>query len=83
MRGTDPEEADESHEEGRAMAKTHEGAVTTHSDGVMVLSVWQQGTEGFLGRMTATTQDGVSTIKVVASQEELLQSVREWLDLLG
>ena len=32
------------------MAKPQEGTVPTHSDGVMVLSVWQQGGEGFLGR---------------------------------
>jgi hypothetical protein len=83
MPGAEPDELDETLEQGHAMAKAQEGEIATHADGVMVLSVWQQGTEGFLGRMTATTQDGVSTIKVVASQEELLQSVREWLDLLG
>jgi len=83
MRGTDREEPDESLEEGHAMTKTQGGTVTTPSDGVMVLSVWQQGAEGFLGRMTATTKDGSSTVKVVASPEELLTAVREWLDLLG
>ena len=65
------------------MAKAQEGTIPTRSDGVMVLSVWQQGAEGFLGRLTATAQDGSSTVKVVASQEELLQAIREWLDLLS
>lgn len=65
------------------MAKAEEGTVPTHSDGVMVLSVWQQGNEGFLGRLTATSRGGSSTVQVVASPDELLQAVREWLDLLG
>ncbi len=83
MRGTDPEKPGESLDEGHAMTKAEEGTVHTHSDGVMVLSVWQQGAEGFLGRLTATTRDGSSTVQVVASPDELLQAVREWLDLLS
>jgi hypothetical protein len=45
----------------------------------MVLSVWRQGTEGFLGRLTATTPQGGSTVRVVTSPEELLEAVRTWL----
>lgn len=65
------------------MANAQEGTVPTRSDGVMVLSVWQQGGEGFLGRLTATTPEGTSTVQVVASPDELLRAVREWLDLLS
>lgn len=83
MRGTDPDNPVEKLEEGRAMAKAQEGTGPPHSDGVMVLSVWQQGDEGFLGRLTATTRDGTSTVQVVASPEELLRAVREWLELLS
>lgn len=53
--------------------------VTSEADGVMVLSVWRQGSEGFLGRLTATTPQGGSTVRVVTSPEELLETVSTWL----
>jgi hypothetical protein len=50
------------------------------SDGVLVLSVWRQGPDGFLGRLTATRPGGEEpSVTVVSSPEELLEAVRTWL----
>jgi hypothetical protein len=66
-------------EEVRTVAQGTGEPVTSESDGVMVLSVWRQGAEGFLGRLTATTPQGGTTVHVVTSPEELLETVRSWL----
>ena len=50
------------------------------SDGVLVVSVWKQGPEGFLGRLTMTAGTAERDERVVTSPDELLASVREWLD---
>jgi len=53
--------------------------VSSDSDGVLVVSVWLEGTEGFLGRMTATTPDGGSAVVVVSSPDDLLEEIATWL----
>jgi hypothetical protein len=42
--------------------------------------VWKQGPEGFLGRLTMTAGTAERDERVVTSPDELLASVREWLD---
>jgi len=52
------------------------------SDGVLVVSVWKQEPEGFLGRLTMVTGDGEPAVEVVTGPGELLESVRTWLSSL-
>ena len=82
MPGLDQGNSVLSHEEGPTMTKAQEGTISSDSDGVMVVSVWREGVEGFLGRLTATTPDGDSTVRVVSSREELLDAVSSWLNSL-
>lgn len=50
------------------------------SDGVLVVSVWKQAPDGFLGRLTATHPgDDAPTVSVVSSPDELLEVVRAWV----
>lgn len=53
------------------------------SDGVLVVSVWLEGAEGFLGRMTATGPDGETAVVVVSSPDDLLDQVAAWLRSLS
>jgi hypothetical protein len=55
---------------------------TTESDGVLVVSVWRHGGEGFLARLTASGPLGDS-VEVVASPDDLLASVRTWVESLS
>jgi hypothetical protein len=45
---------------GSTVERAQDVVARTDSDGVLVVSVWLEGAEGFLGRMTATmeTADG-------------------------
>ena len=53
------------------------------SDGVvLVVSMWKQEPEGFLGRLTMVTGDGEPAVEVVTGPGELLESVRTWLSSL-
>lgn len=54
----------------------------SESDGVLVVSVWKQGPEGFLGRLTMVTDEGEPAVEVVTGPDELLDSVRTWLNSL-
>jgi hypothetical protein len=79
----EPEISAISHEEGPAMTTAQEGSTSSDSsDGVMVVSVWREGAEGFLGRLTATTPEGDSVVRVVSSRDELLEAVGSWLNSL-
>lgn len=53
------------------------------SDGVLVVSVWREGAEGFLGRMTATGPGGETAVVVVSSPDDLLDQVAAWLRSLS
>jgi len=65
------------------------GAIVTNpvegenpADGVLVISVWgRRSRSELLGRLTMTTPEG-DTTAVVSSPEEVLESVRTWLDSL-
>jgi hypothetical protein len=59
--------------------ETAQGVPASTSDGVLVVSVWLEGAEGFLGRMTATAPDGETTMVVVSSPDDLLEEVAAWL----
>ena len=62
------------------MAKARNEHPEPTSDGVLVISVWKQGPQGFLGRLTMTGDDAAdSTVEVVHSPDDLLDSVRSWL----
>lgn len=65
------------------VAKVADGEPSSDSDGVMVVSVWKQGPEGFLGRLTMTAGTSDTSVRLVTSPDELLESVREWLSLLA
>ena len=69
------------------MTEAGDDASTSGSDGVLVVSVWDQGDTGFLGRITMTTIAAdtgreETAVTVVTSPDELLDSVREWLSSL-
>lgn len=49
---------------------------------MLVVSVWKQGPEGFLGRLTMVTDEGEPAVEVVTGPDELLDSVRTWLNSL-
>ena len=55
------------------------GPAVEDSDGVLVVSVWKHGPDGFLGRLTATQPGGASSETLVTSPDELLETVRTWL----
>lgn len=63
------------------MTSPHDAApAAPGSDGVLVISVWKQGPDGFLGRLTGTRPgDDTPAVSVVGSPEELLDTVRIWL----
>jgi hypothetical protein len=48
---------------------------------VLVVSVWLHGESGFLGRLTSTGLHGDS-VTAVSSPDDLLESVRSWLESL-
>jgi hypothetical protein len=58
-------------------------SVTADTDGVLVISVWKQGPEGFLGRLTATEGPEERSETVVTSPDDLLAAVRDWLASLS
>lgn len=64
------------------MERAQEGTLESNSDGVLVVSVWLDGAEGFLGRMTATGPDGEAAVVVVSSPDDLLEQVAAWLGSL-
>jgi hypothetical protein len=47
-----------------------------------VISVWNQGPDGFLGRLTTGESSTERSVTLVASPDELLESVRAWLSSL-
>jgi len=73
----------EPYEWGLIVEKAQEGMPASNSDGVLVVSVWLEGAEGFLGRMTATGPDGETAVVVVSSPDDLLDQVAAWLRSLS
>jgi hypothetical protein len=67
---------------GSTVERAQDVVARTDSDGVLVVSVWLEGAEGFLGRMTATNPDGGSSVVVVSSPDDLLEQVATWLGSL-
>lgn len=78
MRKRDRDLLLETHEWGLTMERA-QGLPASTSDGVLVVSVWLEGPEGFLGRMTATGPDGEAAVVVVSSPDDLLDQVAAWL----
>jgi hypothetical protein len=47
---------------------------------VIVISLWNQGPpDGFLARLTATTPEGMRSVDVAGSPEDLLEKFRIWV----
>lgn len=67
---------------GYIVASVAEGDTAPDSGAVMVISVWRQGPQGFLGRLTTSEPDADRAVTVVASPDELLETVRAWLGTL-
>ena len=58
---------------GRAVDVSVDGAV-------IVISLWNQGPpNGFLARLTATTPEGVRSVDVASSPDDLLEKFRIWV----
>lgn len=82
MRSGDRDFPLETYEWGVAVERAQDMPASS-SDGVLVVSVWLEGAEGFLGRMTATGPDGESAVVVVSSPDDLLDQVAAWLRSLS
>jgi hypothetical protein len=65
----------------RGEGETPESAAVGAIDGaVIVISLWTQGPEdGFLARLTATTPEGMRSVDVAGSPEDLLEKFRIWV----
>ena len=65
----------------RGEGKTPEGAVVGTIDGaVIVISLWTKGpADGFLARLTATTPEGMRSVDVAGSPEDLVEKFRIWV----